>query len=98
MLGVELAHQRTDEIRGDRRCHRDPQVAAAQVVYVMDRPLGGVQILQGQSSVQGVRLAGIGEPDGAPRAVEQGTPTSRSSCLICCDKVGCDTCRPRRRG
>ncbi|MNN74995.1 hypothetical protein D3C81_1912580 [compost metagenome] len=40
----------------------------------MHRPLGGLQILQGQTCITHVRLAGIGQAHRAPGAIEQRRP------------------------
>lgn len=71
MRAAESMYQWPNEICGKRRCHGDAQMPARQIVHIVHGAFAGVQIAQGQARVLGVRLAGVGQSNGATRTIEQ---------------------------
>ncbi len=71
VAGVQLGGERTDQVGGEGRRDAQAQVAAGEVLDVVDGPFARGQVAQRAPGVVGVDGAGVGEPHRAAGAVQQ---------------------------
>ncbi len=71
VAGVELGGERADQVGGEGGRDAQAQVAAGEVLDVVDGAFGGGQVAQRAPGVVGVDGAGVGEPYRAAGAVQQ---------------------------